>query len=168
MKPTMDMSNSLINKSMKWESYDWARHDWHLKIEAREVASLTCTGILQSTYEGFFGDVPFAISYQEALDSSRISNRANGDDIGIIERISLLSSQFKVKDNGNYRIALKRNEGYCFSDQEGNAIAITRFNYRRSLRLKPEFRLLVESASISPWLIAIVSLYYAIQHAGWP
>lgn len=63
-----DQAAPTIGKEMKWELRDWARHDWHLMMDTKEMTLLVATGPLNSKFEAVLGNKRITITYQEKSD----------------------------------------------------------------------------------------------------
>lgn len=162
----MDTNTKSNQRRLRWVPHDTFRHDWHLMENEKEMASLVCTGPLRSSFEGHFQGIPYTIIIQEfPVETAFFSEKSSGRRIGTYEKLVSKNSYFKMSEDGIYKINLN-GRGYWFTDADGNPFAITTFNYRKSFFLKPEFILMDKNPPINSWLIAVISLFYAIYNTG--
>jgi hypothetical protein len=170
----MNNYESIIGETIHWKVNHLIRPEWTLEYEGATVASLTTDKMRFSpNRKGSFGCVNVDIEYNRKEDQSYFIDR-NKDEIfaklenvfgqaRVATKMSTLT-KFHFKNLNNYEISYLHSR-YAFQNHNGEVLAWTDFN-AHGMRTKSDFTLEHIDEKIDPWLIAMVSNYYAIIQAS--
>ncbi len=148
--------------------------EWYLVFENKTVASLISKKrLFTSNREGCYNSTNVLIKYNKKEDVSYFHKSGTDEIIGTLDNIQKLSRQdHKVNIIGTFRYyngsiftVTAENEGYYFRNEKGDDIAVTNYNAWITPTTS-SFTLLLGDLAIDPWLIALVSHYYAINIAS--
>lgn len=163
-----------IGKKIYWNVTHLFKPEWRLEYEGETVASLLTNKILFSpNREGSFGRTDVRIEYNRKEDASIFKEKNTNENVGRLENVlcnagcaidSLTNAAFIYKNLYNYAITYQK-PGYAFRSQKGEVIAWVEFNAHVTPTTSA-FTLEKVDEVIDPWLIALVSHYYAINQAS--
>lgn len=166
----------LLGRTIPWELSHIFKPDWKLKYNGNTVASLTTDKFLFTpNRKGSYGSVPIAITYDRKKDSACFRNTCTDETIGVLENLKkqvFINGQWTFMGtyvHGNsytFTIPADQGRGFVFRSEKGIDIARTDYNAHIT-PASSSFKLLeTYSGPIDPWLIALVSHYYAINYAS--
>lgn len=167
-------TTKLVNRPIEWRSSGTWKKEWGLYDEGKLVASLIKKKVFTYDHQAYYDDVSLEIKFNEKNDKIEFCDIDSGRTVGDIEdalrrpvsvdgKVKIIWT-LKLEDGTTYSIDLQRHpspEGAFFRDENGSTLARTVFE--PGLPLSATFTILSPQTPISPWLIAISSLYYLIM-----
>lgn len=175
----MQERSQLVGETIQWKVTGLFKPKWKLDHGSKTVASMISEKYLSRDFVGKYSSVPVRIEYKKKEDAAYFLEVSTNEVVGVIDNMmshlwmdeqAKIASTFKCGGETYliaYDMKLRESLGYLFSDPQGTVLAKTYFN-RPVTPVESYFTLLSPEAPISPWLIALVSHYYAVNHAaGW-
>ena len=151
--------------TLEWEMRSFFKPtDWNLRFHNEVIASLRARSRFGKSFEGSYLTNKVRLDYRPSDDRVSFSSLEDGVEMGIIVRL-MTSHESKIcLSNGRKYSIRHEKRGYVFNDEEGNDLALTTFN-NMTTPMRSTFTLLElpVKSEIHPYLIALLSHYYAIK-----
>ena len=166
-------TTKLVNRPIEWQSSGTWKKEWRLYHEGDLVASLIKKKVFTDDRQAYYDGVSLEVSFDEKNDRIEFCDTDSGRTVEDIEdalrrpvsvygKVKIIWT-LKFEDGTTYSIDPQSHpspEGTFFRDANGSTLS--RIVFEPGLPLSATFTILSPQTPISPWLIAISSLYYCI------